>query len=132
MNTPSAPTYDGASQITTSPGSQKIRVTRSTACWEPTVTTMSSGCASMPSSRITSVICSRSFGSPWPEPYCSATGPLVAIRSAMALPTTSRGRPLMLGIPPASETTSGRLATANSARISEAVMPWVRAAYRST
>ena len=38
----------------------------------------------------------------------------------------------MLGIPPASETTSGRLATANSARISEAVMPWVRAAYRST
>ncbi len=38
----------------------------------------------------------------------------------------------MLGIPPASETTSGRLATANSARMTEAVMPWVRAAYRST
>ena len=30
----------------------------------------------------------------------------------------------MFGIPPASETTSGREATANSARISEAVMPW--------
>ena len=38
----------------------------------------------------------------------------------------------MFGIPPASETTSGRLATANRARISEAVIPWVRAAYRST
>jgi hypothetical protein len=34
-------------------------------------------------------------------------------------------------MPPASETTSGRLATANSARISEAVMPAVRAANRS-
>ena len=29
----------------------------------------------------------------------------------------------MFGIPPASETTSGRLATEKSARISEAVMP---------
>ena len=38
----------------------------------------------------------------------------------------------MFGIPPASETTSGREATANRARISEAVMPAVRAAYRST
>ena len=38
----------------------------------------------------------------------------------------------MLGIPPASETTSGRLATANRARIADAVMPWVRAAYRLT
>ena len=35
-------------------------------------------------------------------------------------------------MPPASETTSGRLATANSARISDAVMPAVRAANRST
>ncbi len=38
----------------------------------------------------------------------------------------------MLGIPPARETTSGRLATEKSARISDAVMPAVRAAYRST
>ena len=38
----------------------------------------------------------------------------------------------MFGMPPASETTSGRLATANRARMAEAVMPWVRAAYRST
>ena len=38
----------------------------------------------------------------------------------------------MFGMPPARETTSGRLATENSARISEAVMPFVRAAYRST
>ena len=50
----------------------------------------------------------------------------------MAPPTTSSGNPLMLGMPPASETTSGRDATANSARISEAVIPAVRAAYRST
>ena len=82
----------------------------------------------MPSSRMTSVICSRSRGSPWPEPYCSATGPWVAIRSPMALPTTSRGSPEMLGMPPASDTTSGRDATANRARISDAVMPAVRAA----
>ena len=34
----------------------------------------------------------------------------------------------MFGMPPASETTSGREATANSARISEAVIPCVRAA----
>ncbi len=46
----------------------------------------------------------------------------------MALPTTSRGSPEMLGIPPASDTTSGRDATANRARISDAVMPAVRAA----
>ena len=38
----------------------------------------------------------------------------------------------MFGIPPASETTSGRLATANRARMAEAVIPCVRAAYRST
>ena len=86
----------------------------------------------MPSSRMTSVICSRSSGTPWPEPYCIATGPCSSTSSLMAWPTTSRGSPVMLGIPPASETTSGREATANSARISEAVMPAVRAAYRST
>jgi hypothetical protein len=125
-------TYDGASQITTSPGSQNTRVTRSTACWLPTVTQTSSGCASIPSSRITSQIWSRSPGSPWPEPYCIATAPLSMTRSRTALPTTSSGRPPMFGIPPASETTSGRLATENSARISDAVMPLVRAAYRST
>jgi hypothetical protein len=35
------------------------------------------------------------------------------------------------GMPPASETTSGRLTTENSARISELFIPCVRAAYRS-
>ena len=34
----------------------------------------------------------------------------------------------MLGMPPARDTTSGREATANRARISEAVIPAVRAA----
>ena len=86
----------------------------------------------MPSRRITSQICSRSSGTPWPEPYCIATGPWVVIRSAIAPLTTSSGSPEMLGIPPASETTSGREATENRARISEAVIPAVRAAYRST
>jgi hypothetical protein len=33
-----------------------------------------------------------------------------------------------LGMPPARLTTSGREATANRRRISEAVMPWVRCA----
>jgi hypothetical protein len=35
------------------------------------------------------------------------------------------------GMPPARETTSGRLTTENSARISDVFMPCVRAAYRS-
>ena len=82
----------------------------------------------MPSSLITSQIASRSTGSPWPEPYCMARRPSVRIRSCKALPTTSRGRSEMFGMPPARETTSGRLATANSARMAEAVIPWVRAA----
>ena len=86
----------------------------------------------MPSSRITSVICSRSSGTPWPEPYCIASGPWCATRSPIARLTTSSGSPEMLGMPPASETTSGRDATAKRARISEAVIPAVRAAYRST
>jgi hypothetical protein len=38
----------------------------------------------------------------------------------------------MLGIPPARETISGRDATENSALISDACMPAVRCAYRST
>ena len=37
----------------------------------------------------------------------------------------------MYGEPPASDTTSGRLVTANSARISDVVMPRTRRAYRS-
>ncbi len=86
----------------------------------------------MPSIRITSQICSRNPGSPWPEPYCIAVAPWSITRSRTALPTTSSGSPAMFGIPPASETTSGRLATEKSARISDAVMPLVRAAYRST
>ncbi len=82
----------------------------------------------MPSSRITSQICSRRVGSPWPDPYCIAVAPWRVTRSLMAEATTSRGRPEMLGIPPASETTSGRLATEKSARISDAVISLVRAA----
>ncbi len=92
------------------------------------MTTTSSGLAEMPSSAITSQICSRRTGSPWPEPYCSAVAPRVAMRSLSSLPTASSGSAVVNGMPPASETTSGRDATANSARISDAVMPAVRAA----
>ncbi len=86
----------------------------------------------MPSSRITSQMASRMAGSPCPEPYCMACRPPLTTSSFMVAPTASSGRSVMFGIPPASETTSGRLATANSARMAEAVIPWVRAAYRST
>jgi hypothetical protein len=60
-----------------------------------------------------------------------ARRPSVSTRSLRTEPTTSSGRSVMLGIPPASETTSGRLATAKSARIADAVMPCARSAYRS-
>ena len=113
------------------PGRSRMRVTRSRAICEPTVTTTSSGSARMPSRAITSQICSRSAGTPWAEPYCSATWPSRATRSATSPASASSGSAARLGIPPASETTSGRLATANSARISDAVMPAVRAANRS-
>ncbi len=42
------------------------------------------------------------------------------------------GRACTNGMPPASDTTSGRDATANNARTSDADMPDVRWAYRST
>jgi hypothetical protein len=61
-----------------------------------------------------------------------ASAPRVVTSCPIIEPTTSRGRPEMFGMPPASETTSGREATENRARISEAVMPRVRTAYRST
>lgn len=77
---------------------------------------------------ITSRIRSRRPGSPWPEPYCMATVPRSETSLASDRLTTSSGRACRFGIPPARETTSGRLATAKSARISEAVMPRVRAA----
>ena len=47
---------------------------------------------------------------------------------SMAPVTSSRGSADTNGIPPASETTSGREATANRARTSEAASPAVRAA----
>ncbi len=112
----------------TSPGSQKIRATVSNAIWEPTVTTTSSGCAEMPSSAITSTICSRSSGTPWAEPYWRAVCPSVATSRATSAASDSNGSAARFGIPPANDTTSGRLATENSARISDAVMPAVRSA----
>ena len=80
---------------------------------------------------ITSQIFSRMNGSPWPEPYCMARRPSLRTSSLRTRTDDSSGRSAMLGIPPASETTSGRLATANRARMAEAVMPCVRSAYRS-
>src|SRR3954471_21014534 len=46
-------------------------------------------------------------------------------------PTASSGSAVTAGMPPARETTSGRLTTENSARISDVFIPCVRAAYRS-
>ncbi len=62
--TVSAVTYDGPSAMTTSPGSRKSFAMSSSACCEPVVTTTSSTLARMPSSAITSRICSRSRGVP--------------------------------------------------------------------
>ena len=104
-----------------------MRVTRSRACWEPAVIVMSSGSATLLSSAITSQICSRIRGSPCPEPYCITCMPWSRIMRAMWSLISPRGRSLIFGIPPASETISGRLATANSARTADTLRPWARA-----
>ena len=119
LKVPSAPTYEGASARTTSPGSIKIREIKSNACCDPVVTMTSSGWARIPSSAIMSQICSRNFGWPCPLPYCKASMPFVATKSAITLLMRSIGRAVRLGIPPASETMSGRDATAKSERISD-------------
>ena len=102
---------------------------RSSACCEPTVTTTSSGWVWMPTvGRTSDVMSSRSHSSPWPEPYCSARVPRSTSIRATASATASSGSAATYGIPPASETTSGRDATAKSARTSDAVIVRVRAA----
>ncbi len=80
----------------------------------------------MPSSDITWQICSRSSPIPCPDPYCSATRPSVLTISATSAASASSGSDERYGMPPASDTTSGRLATANRARIADARMPDVR------
>ncbi len=107
----------------------KILVSRSSACWEPTVTTTSSGWALISSSAMTSQIRSRSPASPWAVQYCRAVAPWWAISWPIISPTASSGSAATYGEPPASETISGRAATANSARISEATMSTARWAY---
>ena len=93
------------------------------------MTTTSLGEASvMPSRAMTSQMRSRRRGSPCPEPYCRVWAPIPETRSPIIEPTASRGRAVTAGIPPARETTSGRLTTENSARISEVFIPCVRAA----
>ena len=86
------------------------------------------GVALMPSRAMTLVICSRNCGMPCPFPYCSARPPSSRIIREVASARRSSGRSLRLGIPPASDTTSGREATANNDRVSEARRPWARAA----
>ena len=85
--------------------------------------TMSSGSATLLSSAMTSQICSRMRGSPCPEPYCMTCVPWSRIIRAMWSLISPRGRSLMFGIPPASDTISGRLATANSARTADTLSP---------
>ena len=89
---------------------------------------MSSGSAATPSSAISSTMRSRSAGWPWPPPYCRAIDPCSSRTSLTTSRMSSEGRAWTYGMPPASETTSGREATAKSARTSEADMPEVRAA----
>ena len=110
----------------------KMREIKSSACCEPVVTTMSSGLARIPSRAITSQINSRSLGWPCPLPYCRASAPLVRINSLTTLAIISIGSAERLGIPPASETISGREATAKSERISLGSIPAARAAKRSS
>ena len=107
----------------------KILVSRSRACCEPTVTTISSGWARICSSAMTSQIRSRSPASPCAVQYCSAVAPWVAISWPTMSPTTSSGSADTYGEPPASDTISGRAATANRALISEATMSTARSAY---
>jgi hypothetical protein len=77
---------------------------------------------------MTRQICSRSAGSPCADPYCSACAPRVATRSAISPAMSCIGSADTNGMPPASDTISGRVATANRARTSEATMPRARSA----
>ena len=95
-----------------------MREIKSRACCEPVVTKMSSGLALIPSRAITSQICSRSLGWPWPLPYCSASWPFSEINFSTRDAITPIGIAERFGMPPASETISGLDATAKSERIS--------------
>ena len=115
----------------TSPGSQKIRVVRSSAICDPTVTTTSSGMGldALQRHHLADLLAqlagcpgrTRTAGRPG-RPRRSARRPRRRVHSS--------GSDFRYGMPPASDTTSGRLATANRARIAEARMPAVRCAYR--
>ena len=107
-----------------------MREIKSNACWDPVVITTSSGLARIPSSAITSQICSRSNGWPCPLPYCNASVPCFEIKSCTTSAIISIGKAERFGMPPANETISGREATAKSARISLATMPPARLAKR--
>jgi hypothetical protein len=75
-----------------------------------------------------STMCARSRSVPWPEPYCSAAAASSSSSLSNAVAISSRGIARTYGMPPASDTTSGREATANRARTSLAASPAVRAA----
>ena len=92
------------------------------------VMTTSSTEALIPSRAMISRICSRSAGTPWPEPYCIAIGPLSLMTFSRAPLTSDSGSARTYGMPPARETTSGREATAKRARTSDALSPAERLA----
>ena len=116
----------GASEITTSPGSISVFVTRSITCWPPVVTITSSGSACMPSAPITAAMRSLVSGSPSVGPYCRALAhDSAAIRCATAA-KVSGGKVPVSGSPPASEMTSGRAVTAIRSRIADDFMTLVR------
>ncbi len=63
----------GASQITGSPGSTRVFVIRSIACWPPEVTIRSSGSGDIPSASITETMQALVSSKPSVGPYWRAS-----------------------------------------------------------
>ena len=124
------PGRSGASQITTSPGSTSVFVTRSITCWPPVVTTMSSGSARMPSAAITSAIRCLVSSKPSVGPYWSALAHDSRAIWSVSAANVSGGKVEVSGRPPASEITSGRAVIAIRSRIADERICRVRFANR--
>ncbi len=80
----------------------------------------------MPSAAITSTIASRTLQSPSVGEYCSALADASAATPLMSWASSSAGKLVVSGCPPASEMTSGRSVIAMRSRMAEDVIPRVR------
>ena len=83
---------------------------------------------SMPSSAITRTMHAFSSSRPSVGPYWSARADASAATRAISAATSSAGKVVVSGRPPASEMTSGRAVMAIMSRIAEDFMPCVRCA----